>query len=112
MHGSLEINYARGVGLSIIHVYHLPAQISICNQYIVYYLQDCLGHGTACASAAAGLVFGVAPGATIHSVKVLDCFTDDEGIWTSAGSISIILSGGYIVRVLIIASRDLSSKFI
>lgn len=35
--------------------------------------QDCLGHGTALASIAAGQIFGVAKAANIVAVKVLDC---------------------------------------
>ena len=35
--------------------------------------QDCHGHGTYCAGVVAGQHTGVAKGATIHSVRVLDC---------------------------------------
>ncbi|XP_071801350.1 aqualysin-1-like [Asterias amurensis] len=35
--------------------------------------QDCLGHGTQVAGVAAGKTYGVAKGATIHSVRTLDC---------------------------------------
>jgi subtilisin family serine protease len=34
---------------------------------------DCYGHGTHVASTAAGAVYGVAKGAWLHSVRVLDC---------------------------------------
>lgn len=35
---------------------------------------DCNGHGTHVASSAAGTTFGVAKRATVHAVRVLDCF--------------------------------------
>ena len=35
--------------------------------------KDCVGHGTQCASIAAGTNYGVAPEATVHSVKVSRC---------------------------------------
>jgi len=34
---------------------------------------DCNGHGTHCAGTAAGATYGVAPGATVHAVRVLEC---------------------------------------
>ena len=45
---------------------------------------DCNGHGTHVAGTAAGQTFGVAPGATIVPVKVLDCF----GSGTLAGVVA------------------------
>ncbi|KAJ1641448.1 peptidase S8/S53 domain-containing protein [Pavlovales sp. CCMP2436] len=39
---------------------------------------DCTGHGTHCAGSAVGKTYGVAPGATLHGVKVLD--RDGEGL--------------------------------
>lgn len=36
--------------------------------------EDCHGHGTLVAGIAAGETFGVAKGATIHPVRVLDCY--------------------------------------
>ncbi|PRW33666.1 peptidase S8 [Chlorella sorokiniana] len=35
--------------------------------------QDCEGHGTHVAAAVGGLSFGVAPGAKLHAVRILDC---------------------------------------
>uniref|UniRef100_A0A0G4GJD4 subtilisin n=1 Tax=Chromera velia CCMP2878 TaxID=1169474 RepID=A0A0G4GJD4_9ALVE len=37
------------------------------------YDDDCNGHGTHCAGSAAGANVGVATGATVHSLRVLDC---------------------------------------
>eukprot|EP00302_Diacronema_sp_CCMP2436_P010630 CAMPEP_0179907934 /NCGR_PEP_ID=MMETSP0982-20121206/44237_1 /TAXON_ID=483367 /ORGANISM="non described non described, Strain CCMP 2436" /LENGTH=958 /DNA_ID=CAMNT_0021808931 /DNA_START=29 /DNA_END=2906 /DNA_ORIENTATION=+ len=34
---------------------------------------DCDGHGTHCAGSCCGKTYGVAPGATVHGVRVLDC---------------------------------------
>lgn len=34
---------------------------------------DCEGHGTHVAAAVGGLTFGVAPGAKLHAVRILDC---------------------------------------
>ncbi len=38
---------------------------------------SCSGHGTHCASTAAGYTYGVAKGATVVSVQVLSCYADD-----------------------------------
>ncbi|XP_072037380.1 extracellular serine proteinase-like [Amphiura filiformis] len=46
---------------------------------------DCRGHGTHVAGTAAGSTFGVAPNATVHSVRVLSC--------TGGGLKSITISG-------------------
>ena len=46
---------------------------------------DCSGHGTHVAGIAAGATFGVAPGARIIPVRVLDC--------TGSGSVSGVVSG-------------------
>lgn len=46
---------------------------------------DCNGHGTAVASVAAGLVHGVAKGATVHPVRVFDC--------SGSGAVSAVLAG-------------------
>ena len=35
--------------------------------------EDCTGHGTHCAGIAAGRIYGVAKGANIYSLRVLDC---------------------------------------
>jgi len=35
--------------------------------------EDCNGHGTHCAGTALGATYGVAPGATLHGLRVLDC---------------------------------------
>ena len=45
---------------------------------------DCNGHGTHTATTAAGTTFGVAKGATVHPVRVLDC----GGSGTTAGVIA------------------------
>ena len=45
--------------------------------------EECGGHGTHCASTAAGRTYGVAKGATIISVQVLDC----TGVGTASGAI-------------------------
>ncbi|MGW1886439.1 S8 family peptidase [Streptomyces sp. NPDC001970] len=42
--------------------------------------QDCEGHGTHVAGTAAGATYGVAPQATLVSVRVLDC--NGEGAWS------------------------------
>ena len=47
--------------------------------------EDCDGHGTHCAGSAAGATFGSAPGATLHGVRVLDCF--------GSGSYADIIAG-------------------
>mmetsp|Transcript_20635 Transcript_20635/g.55694 ORF Transcript_20635/g.55694 Transcript_20635/m.55694 type:complete len:810 (-) Transcript_20635:214-2643(-) len=46
---------------------------------------DCDGHGTHVASTAAGTRYGVAPGATVHPVRVLGC--------SQAGAVSDVLAG-------------------
>lgn len=51
----------------------------------LYCAQDLNGHGTRCAAAAAGQKYGVAPAATVHSMKVLD----DSGF----GHLSAIYAG-------------------
>lgn len=43
--------------------------------------EDCNGHGTHCASTAAGTRWGVAKGATVHAVRVLNC--EGSGAWSS-----------------------------
>jgi len=48
---------------------------------------DCHGHGTNVASLAGGRSYGVAKGATLHSVRVLDC--------QGRSSTSLITSGVY-----------------
>jgi len=55
---------------------------------------DCHGHGTFCASIAAGLTYGVARGASIYPVKVMDC--------QGAGTVFSLISG-------IAWSRDMAS---
>lgn len=52
--------------------------------------EDCNGHGTHVASVAAGTVFGVAKGATVHSVRVLGC--------TGAGTTAGVIAGADFVR--------------
>jgi len=47
--------------------------------------EDCQGHGTHVAGLAGGATHGVAKGATLHSVRVLDC--------SGYGSISMIVLG-------------------
>ena len=46
---------------------------------------DCNGHGTHCAGTALGSTYGVAPEATLHGVRVLDC--------GGSGSISDVIAG-------------------
>jgi len=46
--------------------------------------EDCQGHGTHCAGTAVGRTYGVAPGATLHGVRVLSC----SGSGSGAGVIS------------------------
>jgi len=41
---------------------------------------DCAGHGTAVAAAAAGKTFGVAKNATVHRIRILDCDGYGEGV--------------------------------
>lgn len=54
---------------------------------------DCHGHGTHVASIAAGKTYGVARGANVYSVRVLDC--------TNAGPWSVVLDGlDYVTRVI------------
>lgn len=48
-------------------------------------IQDCNGHGTHVASSAAGTQYGVAKGATIHPVRVLDC--------SGSGTFSGVIAG-------------------
>lgn len=57
---------------------------------------DCEGHGTHVAAAVGGLSFGVAPGAKLHAVRILDC----EG--SGAG-------GGWGVALALVAGRELQS---
>ena len=47
---------------------------------MLVFLQDCHGHGTHVAGTAAGATYGVAKGATVHSVKVLNC--NGAGTWS------------------------------
>ena len=47
--------------------------------------EDCQGHGTHVAGLAGGATHGVAKGATLHSIRVLDC--------SGYGSISMIVLG-------------------
>ena len=46
---------------------------------------DCNGHGTHTATTAAGTTFGVAKGAIVHPVRVLDC--------SGSGFISTVIAG-------------------
>jgi len=46
---------------------------------------DCNGHGTHCAGTALGSTFGVAPEATLHGVRVLDC--------DGSGAMSDVIAG-------------------
>lgn len=48
-------------------------------------IQDCNGHGTHVASSAAGTQYGVAKGATVHPVRVLDC--------SGSGTFSGVIAG-------------------
>ena len=45
---------------------------------------DCKGHGTAAASVVAGATLGVAPGATVIAVRILDC----NGVGTVSGTLN------------------------
>ena len=46
---------------------------------------DCIGHGTAVASLAAGTTYGIAKGATIHALRVFDCAgSTDESVVIAA----------------------------
>ena len=49
--------------------------------------EDCNGHGTHVAGLAGGVTHGVAKGATLHSVRILNC--------QGTGSISMIVLGLY-----------------
>src|SRR5204862_1634981 len=57
--------------------------------------QDCNGHGTNVASIAAGTRFGVAKGAIIHPVRVLDC--------AGNGTIADVIEGLDFVRANVAA---------
>lgn len=48
-------------------------------------IEDCAGHGTMVAGVAAGATYGVAKGATIHPVRVLDC--------NASGQVSGVIAG-------------------
>jgi len=51
---------------------------------------DCNGHGTHCAGSALGATFGVAPGATLHGVKVLNCAGSGYNSDTMAGMLWVL----------------------
>ena len=69
----------------------------------VLFFQDCNGHGTHVAGTAAGATYGVARGATVHSVRVLGC----RGSGTFAG----VISGMYNVAHLISRDVDLEVAY-
>lgn len=54
---------------------------------------DGQGHGTHCAGTAAGKTYGVAPAATVHSVKVLGDNGGGQWSWTIAGIDWVTMSG-------------------
>mmetsp|Transcript_28709 Transcript_28709/g.48203 ORF Transcript_28709/g.48203 Transcript_28709/m.48203 type:complete len:1510 (+) Transcript_28709:133-4662(+) len=47
--------------------------------------EDCNGHGTHCAGTALGTTYGVAPGATLHGVRVLSCTGSGSSVGVIAG---------------------------
>ena len=50
---------------------------------------DCEGHGTHVAAAVGGLTFGVAPGAKLHAVRILDCEGSGAGgLWCGMSGMS------------------------
>lgn len=51
---------------------------------------DCVGHGTHCASTASGTVYGVAKGAQVWAVKVLDCQGNGDVFTIGAGVQAVI----------------------
>jgi subtilisin family serine protease len=69
---------------------------------------DCNGHGTHVAGTAAGQTFGVAPGATVVPVKVLDCF----GSGTLAGVVAGIdwMVGHHQVGIPAVANMSLGGS--
>jgi len=64
------------------------------------------GHGTHCAGTAAGATYGVAPGATVHAVKVLRDSGAGKGSWV-LGALDWIIRNGERPAV---ASMSLGSK--
>ena len=52
--------------------------------------QDCHGHGTHCAGLAGGTVTGVAPGATLYSIRVLNCQLGGLFSWVVEGIDQVI----------------------
>mmetsp|Transcript_17215 Transcript_17215/g.49993 ORF Transcript_17215/g.49993 Transcript_17215/m.49993 type:complete len:426 (-) Transcript_17215:382-1659(-) len=73
--------------------------------------EDCGGHGTHVAGVAAGGTFGVAPSATVHAVRVLDCFGNGNGAdvvaamdWVAdhaaAPKVAVMSLGGALNRLL------------
>ena len=72
--------------------------------------EDCNGHGTHCASTAAGTRWGVAKGATVHGVRVLNC--EGSGAWSSIiGGLDWVIGDSKRWPLTSVASMSLGGDF-